>query len=336
MYRLILATLVITIAIFSCGKDTGRLKKDSPAYNFAKKLSEKVAFFDPDQNNVIVTTRDFNTTTGELLGSIYQTAGKRTSQFYNLDSTVLKEIISNNAKQFVEKKLLLREIKKDGFKISATKMDSLMEQQYRRQGGRERLMEQVQNMDVDFQTVEQQMQESVTIERYLNQKLLERTKLSDEQLLEAYEADKTATVRHILLNTQGKSESEKEEIRQKMAGILERARAGEDFAALAKEYSEDPGSKDKGGLYQDFARGVMVKPFEEAAFGVPVGEVSDIVETQFGYHILKIEDRKKEEKPFEEVKDQLRSRTEQINRNKVYFDYMDELRATAEYQMVEF
>jgi len=336
MYRLILATLVITIVIFGCGKDTGRLEKDSPAYNFAKKLSEKVDFFDPDQNNIIVTTRDFNTTTGELLGSIYQTAGKRTSQFYNLDSTVLKEIIRNNAKQFVEKKLLLREIKKDGFKISATKMDSLMEQQYRRQGGRERLMEQVQNMDVDFQTVEQQMQESVTIESYLNQKLLERTKLSDEQLLEAYEADKTATVRHILLNTQGKSDTEKEEIRQKMTGLLERARAGEDFAALAKEYSEDPGSKENGGLYQDFARGVMVKPFEEAAFGVPVGEVSDVVETQFGYHILKIENRKKEEKPFEEVKDQLRSRTEQTNRNKVYFDYIDELRATAEYQMVEF
>jgi parvulin-like peptidyl-prolyl isomerase len=121
-----------------------------------------------------------------------------------------------------------------------------------------------------------------------------------------------------------------------MAGILERAKAGEDFAELAKEYSEDPGSKQNGGLYQDFARGVMVKPFEEAAFGVPIGEVSDIVETQFGFHILKIEGRKKEDKPFEEVKDQLRARTEQLNRNKVYFEYIEELRETADYKLAEF
>lgn len=336
MYRLFLASLVIIFVVFSCGQDKGRLEKDSPAYNFAKKISEKVPYFDPDQNNVLVSTSDFKVTTGELLGSIYETAGKRTSQFYNLDTTVLKEILSNNAKQYAEKQLLLQAIKNDDFNISASKMDSLMEQQYRRHGGRDKLMERVQQMDVDSQTVEQQMRESVTIENYLNQKLLEKVQLSDEQLMEAYNSDKTATVRHILLNTQGKSDSEKEEIRQKMEGLLERARDGEDFTALVKEYSEDSASKANGGLYKDFARGSMVKPFEEAAFGVPVGEVSDIVETQYGYHILKIENRKKEDKPFEEVKDQLRSKMEQLNRNTVYLEFMDELRTVAEYQIADF
>ena len=230
----------------------------------------------------------------------------------------------------------MQAIKNDDFNISASKMDSLMEQQYNRHGGRDKLMERVQQMDVDSQTVEQQMRESVTIENYLNQKLLEKVQLSDEQLMEAYNSDKTATVRHILLNTQGKSDSEKEEIRQKMEGLLERARDGEDFTALVKEYSEDSASKANGGLYKDFARGSMVKPFEEAAFGVPVGEVSDIVETQYGYHILKIENRKKEDKPFEEVKDQLRSKMEQLNRNTVYFEFMDELRTAAEYQIADF
>jgi parvulin-like peptidyl-prolyl isomerase len=80
----------------------------------------------------------------------------------------------------------------------------------------------------------------------------------------------------------------------------------------------------------------MVKPFEDAAFSVPVGEVSDIVETQFGYHILKVVERKKEDKPYEEVKDQLRSRMEQVNRKNAYFEFMDELRNNAEYQMVDF
>ena len=286
MYRLVLISLVITLIIFGCGQDKTQLEKDTPAYNFAKKISEKVPYFDPDQNNVVVTTRDFNTTSGELLGIIYKTAGQRTTQFYNLDTTVLKGILSNNAKQFVEKKLLLQAIKKDGFKISDSKMDSLMEQQYLRHGGRDKLMESVQKIDVDVQTVDQQMKESVIIENYLNQKLLAKTQLNDEQLKEAYMDDKTATVRHILLNTQGKSDSEKEEIRQKMEGLLERARSGEDFAALAKEYSEDRGSKDNGGLYKDFARGAMVKPFEDAAFSLEVGALSEPVQTQFGYHVI--------------------------------------------------
>ncbi|UCF62780.1 MAG: peptidylprolyl isomerase [bacterium] len=336
MSKVVLLSLVVALFIFSCGKDETRLEKDSPAYNFAKKIADKVPYFDPDANNIIVTTRDFKITTGEVLGSIYKTAGKRTSQFYNLDSTVLKEILRNNTQQYAEKTLLLHAMKKDGFDIPPSKMDSLLEQQYRRHGGQEKFMESVQRMGVDKEAVVQQMMEGLRIENYLNKKLEEKVNLSDEELFQVYNEDKTATVRHILLNTQGKSDAEKEKIRGEMEGILERARAGEDFALLANEYSEDPGSKDKGGLYENFARGVMVKPFEEAAFSVPVGEVSDIVETQFGYHILKVENRKKEDKPFEEVKEQLRSKAEQLNRNTVYFEFMDELRESAEYQMVEF
>jgi parvulin-like peptidyl-prolyl isomerase len=253
-----------------------------------------------------------------------------------LDSTVLKEILRNNAKQYVEKKLILQAIRNDNFIIPPAQMDSLMEQQYNRHGGRDKLIERIQQMDINIEAVERQMNESVIIENYLNEKLLEKATLTEEQLMEAYQADKTATVRHILLNTRGKSAAEKEDIRKKMEGILERARGGEDFAALAKEYSEDPGSQNNGGLYKDFARGAMVKPFEDAAFSVPVGEVSDIVETQYGYHILKVVERKKEDKPYEEIKDQLRSRMEQLNRNKVYFEFMDQLRNDAEYQLVDF
>jgi len=336
MLKIILFSVVFALFIMSCNKDESRLEKDSPAYNFAKKISDKVPYFDPDVNNEIVTTRDYTITTGEVLGSIYKTAGKRTSQFYNLDSTVLKEILRNNTQQYAEKRLLLEALHKDGFTLPPGKMDSLLEQQYRRHGGEEKFNETVQRMGVDKETTLQQMEEGLLIENYLNQKLEDRIRLTDEELFEVYNEDKTASVRHILLNTQGKSAAEKAKILAKMEGILERARAGEDFAALAREYSEDPGSKDNGGLYQDFARGVMVKPFEEAAFSVPVGEVSEIVETQFGYHILKVEDRKKEDQPFEDVKDQLRAKSEQLNRNTAYFEFMDELRESAEFKLVDF
>jgi peptidyl-prolyl cis-trans isomerase C len=77
---------------------------------------------------------------------------------------------------------------------------------------------------------------------------------------------------------------------KKAEELLKRARAGEDFAKLAKEYSEDPGSKEKGGEYQ-FARGQMVPEFETAAFSLKTNEVSDIVTTQYGYHIIKLSEK---------------------------------------------
>ncbi len=77
--------------------------------------------------------------------------------------------------------------------------------------------------------------------------------------------------------------------------VLERAKAGEDFSELAKEYSDDPGSAPEGGELGWFGRGVMVTPFEDAAFALQPGEISDIVETQFGYHIILVDEIEEEE-----------------------------------------
>src|SRR5207244_2864211 len=88
-------------------------------------------------------------------------------------------------------------------------------------------------------------------------------------------------------------EDKKPARRKQLEDLLKRARAGEDFAKLAKEYSEDPASKDKGGEYvfprasADPRRG-MVPEFEAAAFSLKTNEVSDIVTTQFGYHVIKL------------------------------------------------
>lgn len=120
-----------------------------------------------------------------------------------------------------------------------------------------------------------------------------------------FERPEMVTASHILLRTEGKTEEEKAEIRKKMEGILERARAGEDFSALAKEYSEDPGSKDRGGEYT-FPRGQMVKSFEDAAFSLENGQISDIIETPYGYHIIKRTDHKDAgTQSFDEVKTDL-------------------------------
>ncbi len=103
-------------------------------------------------------------------------------------------------------------------------------------------------------------------------------------------------VAHILISTldpltQQALPPEKKKEKLKLATELKaRAEKGEDFAALVKQYSDDPGSKNKGGEYT-FARGKMVLEFEDAAFSMKVNQISDPVETQFGYHIIKLLER---------------------------------------------
>ncbi|HVY27415.1 MAG TPA: peptidylprolyl isomerase [Polyangiaceae bacterium] len=79
----------------------------------------------------------------------------------------------------------------------------------------------------------------------------------------------------------------KDEAKKLAADISAKAKKGQDFAALAKQYSDEPGAKDRAGSLGKFGKGQMVKPFEDAAFALKPGEVSGVVETDFGFHVIK-------------------------------------------------
>ncbi|MBN1561093.1 peptidylprolyl isomerase [candidate division KSB1 bacterium] len=102
------------------------------------------------------------------------------------------------------------------------------------------------------------------------------------------------TARHILIMYQGSTRAPetvqrtKEQAQEQAAELLDQVEAGADFAALATQHSDCP-SKARGGLLSPFGRGVMAAPFEEAAFALKKGEISGVVETEFGFHIIKRE-----------------------------------------------
>ncbi len=143
------------------------------------------------------------------------------------------------------------------------------------------------------------------IEPYIEQEVVWRlrdkvikvdTALDDTRLKQLFEQQGTGTTvkaRHVLLRLPGDATPAQRDSVTKLANaIRDRARAGEDFAALAREHSQEPGAQQSGGDLGYFGRGQMVAPFEQAAFAMQVGQVSDAVETPFGLHIIKVEDKK--------------------------------------------
>ena len=124
---------------------------------------------------------------------------------------------------------------------------------------------------------------------------------------EMFKQEKEIRARHILFKLDSNApEEEVEKVREKASVVLEKARGGDDFADLAKKYSEGPTAQ-KGGDLGYFTEGRMVKPFEEVSFKMKKGEISDLVRTRFGYHIIKVEDVKEARaKTLEEVSNEIK------------------------------
>jgi peptidyl-prolyl cis-trans isomerase D len=122
--------------------------------------------------------------------------------------------------------------------------------------------------------------------------------------IQQYQTPEQVRASHILLKTEGKDEAA---VRKQAEDVLTQARApGADFAALAKKYSEDDGSKANGGDLDYFGKGRMVPEFETAAFGMQPGQISDLVKSQFGFHIIKVIDKKAAAtRPLAEVRPQI-------------------------------
>ena len=143
-------------------------------------------------------------------------------------------------------------------------------------------------------------------------------------------------VRHILITWKplGKQD-DRAFIRESMQPILARARAGEDFAALAREYSDDYATKQMGGDTGFFHRGQMAPAFEEAAFALEPGEISDVVETSFGVHIIKLEQRQEVELlAYDDIHDQLRDHVRQEKAEAAVRAEIDRLLAAADIEIL--
>jgi peptidyl-prolyl cis-trans isomerase C len=210
----------------------------------------------------------------------------------------------------------------------------------------QRLNQQLRLLNVTKEDWEKQSAEQATIPIVLTRELninitdAEVKKFYDENTAKFEQPDMVKAA-HILLMTTDPatraelSDEKKAAKKKQIEDLLKRAKAGEDFGKLAKEYSEDPGSKDNGGEYT-FERGKMVPEFEAAAFSLGTNQISDVITTQFGYHIIKLYEKipaKKVEleKVAPDIKDYLTQQALQKQAN----DYVVKLRKAAGVEILD-
>ncbi|MTI83323.1 MAG: peptidylprolyl isomerase [Firmicutes bacterium] len=166
-------------------------------------------------------------------------------------------------------------------------------------------------------------------------------KVTDQEVKQYYQENEEnftqpeeRKVRHILIGSEGSGmDTERSQVDAKIEAerLLQKIEQGTDFSQLAKEYSEDPGTKDNGGLLTITRGGGFVQEFEDAAFNLAEGEVSPSpVKTQYGYHIIKVEEIiPSEVQSLEAVKDQIKTSLEDTRRAGEFTDYVEDLRKEA-------
>jgi peptidyl-prolyl cis-trans isomerase C len=255
------------------------------------------------------------------------------SQLPELEKRVLDNLIN------IE--LLYQQSRKVGTKVDEAEVNAQFEALKKRFPTEAEFNNAIKNMKLTETVMKSQISRGISIQRFLDKMTLGKVEVSEEEIKAYYDSHtnlfkKPEQIRasHILIKVEtGADEKDKAKARKTIEKIRQRLVKGEDFGALAKEFSQCPSSA-KGGDLNYFGKRQMAKPFEEAAFALKVGELSDVVETQFGYHLIKLTDKKSAStNSYKDMKDRIKKN---LMREKIRVEvsnYVQELKKTAKIEI---
>jgi len=204
-------------------------------------------------------------------------------------------------------------------------------------GGEEAFNDFLARAGIDREEFAATVQRDLLIRDFIENTFIPQVKVTDEDARGYYDAHRdrfqapdSVRARHILVRVYATDpDSVRRAKRERIEEILRRVQKGEDFAELARRYSDDPSGK-RGGDLGYFPRGAMVAPFDSAAFALEVGQVSGVVATPFGYHLIKVEDKKPGKMmTFQEVKDVLKKRLVDMKVAELIEKHLQEIRRVA-------
>jgi len=308
--------IIIVIVLTAVGWQASAADKKQPS-------EDKIAVV----NGTVITRSEFDRAVGFARQRALQTGQP-------LDDAQLKEGI---LKQLVGSELLYQESKKEGISVDQKTVDERLEQWKKRFPNEEEYKKALSNSNLSVSQMKEDIKRGMTIEKLIVTRFVDKTTVPEKEIKAYYDSNSNlfkqpeqVRASHILIKVEPNAkESEKEDALKKIKEVQEKQKKGDDFAKLAKEYSQGP-SNAKGGDLGYFKRGQMVPAFEEVAFKLKPGEVSDIVNTRFGYHLIKVVDKKPESTvPYEGIKERIGQYLKQEKVQKEVKQLVDKLRKEA-------
>lgn len=247
-----------------------------------------------------------------------------------------KQIYDKALEDLVERKLLLQEAEKLDLSVSDEQVDQWLAYTRQQQNmSEEQFRDMIKQYGMSYDAYRNMIRQNLLKLRLVKVKVGSQVSVSDEEVNQLYEKrfgssgaqSKYIEVRHILVRPADDSDAALAKAREQAQAAKQAVEGGTDFAEAAKKYSEGP-SAEQGGYLGTFSQGDLDPEFEQAAFALDKGELSDVVRTQFGFHVIKVDDVEyREDGAAEERKAQLRAELQQKAVERQLQAYVQNLRA---------
>ena len=253
------------------------------------------------------------------------------------------QIRSGILQSMIEQELILQDARKENFSVPEDKIQTEWESFKNQFPSETEFKDAVAQWGFSEKALRTQMRNVMTIQDYLDSQFEEAVQVTEPEISSYYNANliefsqpRQVRASHILILVDPTAdEATKAEARREIEMIQGKLEQGGNFASLAREFSQGP-SAPQGGDLGFFSRGQMVPPFEEAAFSLSIEEISEIIETQFGYHIIQATDSTADSTiPLSDAHDQIEEYLGEQKRNQVISDHVQKLRDAANIEIIE-
>lgn len=277
--------ILVGILIFTAGCQGGSIGKNK---EIVAKVGDKVIGLDLYNKKLSFIKQEIESQYGDKIWSM-DINGKTYLQV--IQETVLEQMINEEA--------VIQHMKKKNIKIAPKEIQTEYNNYMKNVKESKEWDKFLKDNGIDEKFIKEQIETNLYMQQFQEQ-IIKDLDLSDSNLEKFFNKhkedyqDTEVRASHILVKTEEKAKE-----------VLQKIKAGEDFAELAKKYSEDP-SASNGGDLGYFKKGMMVSEFDKAAFALKPGEISDPVKTKFGYHIINVIDRKEDKKEFKDVKENVK------------------------------
>ena len=332
----VLIGLLLIPGAAAFGEDTKKEDPKKPEAATAAKTEEKA------ENPTVAIVNGKEISREALNRELTLVTHRLNSQGQQVGKEQLDKIQNNVLDNMIDRELLYQDALKNGIKTDDQAVNAQLDKMKKNFPGDAEYQKALEMMNTSETDLRANIAQSMVIQQLIESKITPQIQITDAQTKEFYDTHpelfkkpEQVKASHILIKAdESASDEDKAKARKKIEDVQAKLKKGEKFDDLAKQYSEGP-SNTKGGDLGYFSRGQMVKPFEDAAFSMKKGEVSDIVVTRFGYHLIQVMDKKPESTTgYEDVKSQIGDHMKKEKMIENVNAYIEKIKAGAKIQVL--